>query len=131
MPQALAKVSTVRYSTYHRRKKSSYSLSKTYSSDKSRKKIFRLSLFFSFLLLGIFIYNLYLNLLLVNINFNLKNIQEKSEDVEIQVQNLESRLIGMTSVDNLKKLAKSLKLVEAKEIKFVKVSVPGGLSLEK
>lgn len=134
MPQALPKVSTMRcsiYQGYQGRKKLSRAVSKSYSFEKSMRKVFRWSLFFSFVLLGIFIYNLYLNLQLVDINFSLKNTKDKSQDIEIQVQNLESKLIGMTSIGNLKRLANSLKLVEAKEIKFVKISIPGSLSFEK
>jgi cell division protein FtsL len=127
MPHALARVSTVKYVPARRKTKA-----KTKNSYFSyNKKVFRASLLFFVLFVGFFIYNLYLNLQLVEINFSLRKFSKQSERLEVQIQNLESRIIGITSLDNIKKSIKPLEFVEAKDIKFVKIPVAGGLSLEK
>ena len=125
MPRALSTISVINYSAKKSR------VTKSYTSQSKNRRVFRFSLFLSFLLLGVIILNLYLNLQLVEANFNLKEVAKKIEKTEAKTQNLESQIVSSHSIDKIKKAAKDLKLVEAKNVEFVKISKTGSLSLEK
>lgn len=129
MPQALSKVSTIRYTSYKKPAQRAKRQSKIYI--KNNKKVFGWSLFFLFLLVGLFVYNLYLNLQLVDINFSLRDYSKKGEELTVNLQNLQSKIVGITSLENIKKATTSLKLETVKNIKFVKIPSSGSLSLEK
>lgn len=129
MPQALSKVSTVRYTSYKKTALKAKGCKKI--NTRANKKIFGWSLFFFCLLISLFIYNLYLNLQLVDINFNLRDYSKKAEEFAVNLQNLQSKVVGITSLENIKKATKSLNLETVKNIKFVKIPSTGSLSLEK
>ena len=129
MPQALSTVSVISRPVSRRKKSRSSSVNAAVIIP--NKKVFRISLFLCILFLGMTIFYLYLNLQLVEANFNLRNIVEKSTEVETKTQALESAIIENVSIKRIKETADKLKLVEAKNVRFVKLSEVGSLSLEK
>lgn len=129
MPQALSTVSVIsRPINKHQKNGSSSTRTAVVVLN---KKVFRISLFLCILFLGTMIFYLYLNLQLVEANFNLRKIVEKSTEVETKTQALESEIIENASIKRIKAAADKLKLVEAKNVRFVKLSEVGSLSLEK
>lgn len=135
MPQALSTVSIISHSiTKNHSKKRKAKIRTSAMSSKistKEKKIFRTSLIFCILFVGMVTFYLYLNLQLVEANFSLREVSKEAEKVESEIQALESAVVRGSSIDNIKKLAKDLDLKEAQNVRFVQISETGTLSLER
>ncbi len=126
MPRALSAVSTIRYSISGSEPKR-----KVVYFESKRSSTFGVALFLSILFIGTFIFYLYLNVQLVEANFNLKDIEKKLELSEVESQNLEAQIGETLSMKKLQEIAKESNLEKAQDIRFVELKTPGSLSMEK
>lgn len=129
MPRALSTVSVINYSVSRasRRKKIS---SHTLATQK-KNKVLPCSLIIFLILLGAFFFNLFLNINLVEANFQLREVEDSLGKIETETQNLESQIVQSVSIDRIRGAAQNLNLVKTENIKFVKIPNIGNLSLER
>lgn len=126
MPRALSTVSTMHYSIVK-----SSSKKKTIPVSRANNKVFGISLFLFILLISGFVFYLYLNVQLVEANFDLKDVEKNLEKTEIENQKLEAQIGESVSMQKLQVVAQESKLERAKDVRFVEVVSPGNLTLER
>ena len=130
MPQALSTVSITNYTMKKSRAKRKKRTAKNTSISYNRR-VFRLSSIVFLLFVGVVIFNLYLNLQLVEASFSLREISKKAEKIESETQSLETQIVSTITIERIKQAAESLDLQEVKNARFVKIPETGSLSLEK
>lgn len=127
MPKALSTVSAMSYSMPRPSVKKRTNVSVSRKSN----KISLVSFLTFLLLIGTFVFYLYLNVQLVEANFDLKDIEKNLEKTEIENQKLEAQIGESVSMQKLQVVAQESKLERAKDVRFVEVAKPGNLSLER
>ena len=127
MPRALLIAPSITYS----KTKASSSLKKGRNLQEKRGRVFIFSLFVSLLMLGFFIFYLYLNIQLVELNFNLKEKEGEIKALETEIQKLESQVNKSLSIERLRGLAIKLDLVNAEDVRYLEPKEISNLSLEK
>lgn len=130
MPRALSTISIINYSVSKSPKRKKID-SHTLVVSQKKNRVFLFSLIICIVLTGVFFFNLFLNVKLVESNLKLKEVEYKLGKIETETQNLESQIIQSFSIDKTRGVAKKLNLVEAENIKFVKIPKFGNLSLER
>lgn len=100
-------------------------------NNRINNKVFWTSLIITISLIGVFIFYLYLNIQLVEANFDLKEIKAKLKKIEVNSQRLEDQIGESVSIQKLQETAQELKLERAVDIRFVEIEKPDSLSLEK
>ncbi|MCD6094882.1 hypothetical protein J7J39_03205 [bacterium] len=112
MPQALSVTSSITYSKKR---------VKTRRILKRKEGRCHLPVFFvSFLIILCFFSYLYLNLKMVEINFDLRDKEKELIKLEQDIERLNSQIKEFTSLDKLQEAAKELKLVRANDVRYLK-----------
>jgi cell division protein FtsL len=126
MPRALSIASSITYS----RTKASTGLKRRRHFQEKRGRALFLSFFVSLLILGFFIFYLYLNIQLVELNFNLKEKEGEIKALETEIQKLESQINKSLSIERLRGVATDLDLVSAEDVRYLEPKKTGSLSME-
>jgi len=122
MPQSLSVISYINYPKYLLRKK-----------KKILKKTNWISLgsfVLSLLIIGCFVFYLYMEMCLVEMNFDLRKKEEEVGALENETKQLESKIGNTLSIEELKKKVQDLKLTKANEIRYLRLKGTPTLSLE-
>jgi cell division protein FtsL len=127
MARALSSVSAINYPIHPR----VASQKRIHSSVRSKNKTFWVSLLMSIVFVSTLVFYLSLNIQLVEANFELKSTENKLEQIDVKTQEIESQIVGSLSIEKIRLAAKNLKLVKAENIKFVRISDIGNLSMAK
>lgn len=104
-----------------------------------RKKTFQtkennvlfLSFFLSFFVVACFAFFLYLNLQLVENNFNLREKEQKLSALKGDVKKLEIQIGETLSINELREISEDLNLAKAENIRYLGAEEAENLSLEK
>jgi len=92
--------------------------------------IFTISFFISLLTIACFAFFLYLNLQLVESNFNLREKEKELSRLEGETKKLEIQVGEVFSIQELKERSEELDLVRAEDIRYLEADKKGNLSLE-
>ena len=101
---------------------------KNFQTEKNN--VFTLSFFLSFFLITCFTFFLYLNLQLVENNFNLREKEKEFNALEGEIKKLEIQVGEVFSIQELKEKSKELNLVKAEDIRHLGTKEAESLSLE-
>jgi len=95
------------------------------SSNGDRGSVSLFSFFLLMLIMGFFSFYLYLNVQLVELNFDLKERDVKIESLEAGIQKVESRIGNSLSIEDLRSVANNLNLVDVENVRYLEPgSVP-------
>lgn len=122
MPQAL--------SIIYPKTKTFFKAKKKKASKGKKNKIFVGSLLNFILISGFFFLYLYLNLQVVEINFNLREGEKELRLLENEIKQLEVKLGNFLSLAELEKRVRKFGLVKADDVRYLKIEKVGSLTLE-
>ncbi|HOK35309.1 MAG TPA: hypothetical protein PLL80_01075 [Candidatus Pacearchaeota archaeon] len=127
MPQALH---SLYISNSSQAKNRNFEISKSKKVAKSHNKdfTFYFSIIISFLLIGCFVFYLYLAIEMVEVNFTLREKEKKLALLEEENKEIENQIRQALSLGEMEKKAKELALVKADNIQYLQFSQIGNLS---
>jgi len=125
MPRALQARST---KTRLKRKAVKSKRRKPFNGGRGRVSLF--SFFLLTLIMGFFSFYLYLNIQLVELNFDLKERDVKIESLEAGIQKVESRIGDSLSIEDLRAIANNLNLVDVENARYLEPGSVPSASLE-
>ncbi len=112
MPQALSVISSI---TYSKKKVKSRRILK-----REGERFYLPVFFVSFLIILCFFSYLYFNLKIVEINFDLRDKEKELMKLNQEIETLNSQIREFTSLDKFQQKAKELKLVRAKDVRYLR-----------
>ena len=100
------------------------------NSRTEENNFFVLSFFISLLIIICFAFFLYLNLQLVESNFNLREKEKELSRFKSETEKLEIQVGGIFSIQEIRERSKELDLVKAEDIRYLETDKKESLSLE-